>query len=182
MTDEDFYQSCQDNPDLRIERDASHNIIIMPPTGISTEWSNTDLIIELGIWNKKNQLGEVLGNNGGIKLPNGAVRVPDAAWISSKSWDSVSNEDKKGFLPICPEFIVEIRSHSDKLQILKEKMGEWIENGCLLGWLIDPLEKQVIIYYRDHLPQYLSGFDQTLSGEEILPGFEFDLKQWKIIT
>jgi len=179
MNDTEFFDFCQDNKDIRLERDANGNIIIMAPTGIATEWSNTDLIVELGIWNKQHQLGEVLGNNGGFLLPNGAMRVPDAAWIRKETWQKFTKEEKSGFMRICPEFITEIRSKSHSLTRLKDKMQEWVDNGCQLGWLIDPIGKAVYIYQPGQQVVYLARLSHVLTGEETLPGFTFDMKTWK---
>ena len=179
MTDAEFYAFCQDNKELKIERDAQQNIIVMPPTGIRTEWSNTDLIGKLYVWNSQHQLGEIFGNNGGFRLPNGAVRVPDAAWIPREKWETFSQTQTEGFLPLCPDFVVEIRSKSDPLSPLKQKMEEWMESGCLLAWLIDPVDQQVVIYRKNRTREELPGLDHVLSGEYVLPEFELDLKTWK---
>lgn len=170
LSDEQFYQLCQANPSLKFERNAEGEIIIMSPTGGETGKRNSDLIIDLGLWNRQTQLGIVFDSSTGFKLPNGADRSPDVAWIPLKKWDSLSLEQQKKFVPLCPDFIIELRSSSDSLQSLQEKMEEYLTNGTRLGWLINPQDKQVEIYRQEQKKEVLDN-PTTLSGEEVLPGF-----------
>ncbi|HLP89959.1 MAG TPA: Uma2 family endonuclease [Nostocaceae cyanobacterium] len=174
MTDEQFFQFCQQNRNLRIEKSASGELIIMSPTGSETDQRNFDIIVQLGIWTKQNKLGVGFGSSGGFTLPNGAIRSPDAAWIKLERWEAIPLEQRKKFAPICPDFVVELRSESDSLKTLQEKMQEYIENGSQLGWLIDRKERKVYIY-RPNSPVEILNNPQKLSGESVLPGFVLDL-------
>ena len=129
-----------------LERDANGNIILMPPTGSETGRYNADISGEIWSWNRRKKLGFVFDSSTGFKLPNSAVRSPDVAWVSQERWEAVSEKDRQTFAPLCPDFVVEIRSTSDELKVLKDKMEEYRTNGCRLGWLIDRAGKQVFIY------------------------------------
>lgn len=146
MTDDQFYEFCQLNRDFRIERNATGELIIMPPTGSETDERNFDLIGQLWAWTKQDGTGVGFGSSGGFTLPNGAVKSPDAAWIKRTNWEAIPAEQRKKFAPICPEFVIELRSDSDSLQVLQDKMQEYIDNGTQLGWLIDRKQRQVFIY------------------------------------
>ncbi|MFN6568373.1 Uma2 family endonuclease [Dendronalium sp. ChiSLP03b] len=146
MTDDQFYEFCQLNRDFRIERNAAGELVIMPPTGSETDQRNFDVIVQLGIWTKQDGTGVGFGSSGGFNLPNSAVRSPDAAWIKRTRWEAIPSELRKKFAPICPEFVIELRSESDNLRILQDKMQEYIDNGTQLGWLIDRKQRQVFIY------------------------------------
>ncbi len=174
MTDEQLFDFCQLNKDFCIERKANGEIIIMSPTGSETEERNFDLIVQLGIWKKQDGTGVGFGSSGGFTLPNGAVRSPDAAWIKKTDWEAIPQEKRKKFAPICPEFVVELRSESDSLKVLQEKMEEYINNGTKLGWLIDRKERKVYIYRPETAVEELDN-PSTLSGEDILSGFVLDL-------
>lgn len=128
------------------------------------------------MWERKHQKGISFSSSTGFTLPNGATRSPDACWISPERWATVEDEDKERFASIVPDFIVEIRSKTDRLKTLQDKMEEWQENGVRLGWLIDPKTEQTYIYREDATPTITEGFDKILNGEKIIPGFEFDLK------
>lgn len=175
MSEEEFFAFCQANRELRIEKDQNGNVIIMPPTGSETGRFNTELITELNLWNRQTGLGLVFDSSTGFKLPNGAVRSPDASWIRKERWDTLAPADRKKFAPLCPDFVVELRSETDNLEKLREKMAEYIENGCQLAWLIDRSSEEVHIYQPQKDILHVHGFDQSLSGEDILPGFSFDL-------
>lgn len=167
--DDFFYALCQANETTKLERDANGNIILMPPTGTETGRYNAELSIEIGIWNRRTKRGYTFDSSTGFKLPNSAVRSPDVAWVSQERWAVLSEADRQGFAPICPDFVVEIRSNSDELKVLKEKMEEYRDNGCRLGWLIDRTGKQVFIYRANGSIEIRQGATVTLSGEDVLP-------------
>ncbi|MEH2256826.1 Uma2 family endonuclease [Nostoc sp.] len=176
LTEDQFYEFCQLNPDFRIERNAVGELMIMPPTGSETDQHNFDIIVQLGIWTKQDSTGVGFGSSGGFTLPNGAVRSPDAAWIKRDCWEAIPLELRKKFAPICPEFVIELRSESDNLQILQDKMQEYIDNGTQLGWLIDRKQRQVFIY-RPNIPVEKLDDPKILYDESLLPGFVLDLSQ-----
>lgn len=174
LTDEQFFQLCQKNRDLKFERTASGELIIMSPTGGNTGKRNIKIAAQLEIWSSKTNLGHAFDSSTGYKLPNGADRSPDASWISRHRWEALTPEQKEKFIPLCPDFVIELRSPSDNLKTLQEKMKEYINNGTNLGWLIDPKTKQVEIYRPSQNVEILQN-PTTLSGEEVLPGFVLDL-------
>lgn len=176
MTDEAFKRFCAANPDLRIEQDKDKNVIVMAPTFSESGWINTRLIGEVYIWNKTTKLGYDFDSSTGFRLPNGAKRSPDVSWIAKERWEALSQAEQEDFAPICPDFCIELRSKTDRLKIVQAKVREYIDNGCRLGWLIDPIEKQTHIYRQNGSIEIINGFDKKLSGENVLPGFEFDLK------
>jgi Uma2 family endonuclease len=176
LTDDQFFQMCQKNRDYRFERTASGEILIMPPTGSDTGNRNFDLVVELGIWNKKTKLGKGFDSSTGFTLPNGAERSPDASWVKLERWNALTPEQQEKFAPICPDFVVELRSVSDSLKDLQDKMREYIENGAQLGWLIDRKNKRVEIYRPDKDVEILDN-PTNLSGEHVLPGFVLNLQQ-----
>ncbi|MBD2751672.1 Uma2 family endonuclease [Spirosoma validum] len=167
--DDFFFTLCQANETTRLERDSNGNIIFIPPTGSETGRYNADLSGKIWSWNRRKKLGYLFDSSTGFKLPNSAVRSPDVAWVNRKRWDAISNAERQGFAPLCPDFVIEIRSKSDELKELKEKMEEYRDNGCRLGWLIDRAGKQVFIYREDGSIEIKHGSDVTLSGEDILP-------------
>jgi Uma2 family endonuclease len=170
FTDEQFVQLCRDNRDLRFERNANGDIIIMPPTGGETGHRNARIIQQLLNWTDTSNLGIAFDSSTGFKLPNGADRSPDAAWIPWERWRAIAPEQRQQFLPLCPDFIVELRSPSDRLDTIREKMQEYLENGMRLGWLIDPISQTVEIYRSRAEVEQLQ-CPETLSGEDVLPGF-----------
>ncbi len=177
MTEDEFFRFCRDNSDLRIERDKNGNVIIMPPTGFETGRRNSNLTTELTIWHRQQtSSGEVGDSSTGYTLPNGAVRSPDASWISHERLEKTTPEDREKFVHAVPEFVVEIRSRTDSPRVLREKMEEYIENGVLLAWYIDRIGQFVEIYRPAKPVETIEGFDKVLSGEDVLPGFGFDLK------
>ncbi len=176
MSDEEFFNFCQQNPDLKLERDHTKQIYIMAPTGFYTGKFNTNIITELSLWNRKSKTGEVFDSSTGFLLPDEALFSPDAAWVSNEKINLLTEEEKNKFAPLCPDFIVELKSPSDNLKQLKNKMLKWIENGASLAWLINPENKQVFIYRADNSIELIQGFTNKLSGEIILPGFELDLQ------
>lgn len=174
LSDEQFWQLCRDNDDLRFERTAEGSVIIMSPTGGETSRRNADLIFQLQAWNRQYRLGEVFDSSGGFQLPNGANRSPDAAWVQRDRWHSLTREQKERFVPLCPDFVVELLSPSDSLTKTQAKLQEYINNGTRLGWLIDPQRQRVEIYRPGQAVEEMRS-PQVLSGEDILPGFQLDL-------
>ncbi|MEA5623054.1 Uma2 family endonuclease [Nostoc sp. UHCC 0251] len=176
LTDEQFFQMCQKNRDYRFERTASGELLIMPPTGSDTGNRNFDMVVELGIWNKQTKLGKGFDSSTGFTLPNGAERSPDVSWMKIERWNALTPEQQEKFAPICPDFVVDLRSRSDSLKELQEKMQEYIENGAQLGWLIDRKNKRVEIYRPGKDVEILNN-PASLSGENVLPGFVLHLQQ-----
>ncbi|MBN3880181.1 MULTISPECIES: Uma2 family endonuclease [unclassified Nostoc] len=176
LTDEQFFQMCQKNRDYRFERTASGELLIMPPTGSDTGNRNFDMVVELGIWNKQTKLGKGFDSSTGFTLSNGAERSPDVSWVKIERWNALTPEQQEKFAPICPDFVVELRSRTDSLKELQEKMQEYIENGTQLGWLIDRKNKRVEIYRPGKDVEILDN-PASLSGENVLPGFVLDLQQ-----
>ena len=175
MTDDQFYQLCQNNRDLRFERNAQGELIIMPPTGGGTGKRNFDINLELGIQNRQKQLGVCFDSSTGFKLPNGADRSPTGAWIPLNKWNNLTLKQQEKFLPLCPDFVIELRSPSDELKTLQKKMQEYIDNGTLLGWLINPQDRQVEVYRQGQDKEILNN-PENLSGEDILPDFILNLE------
>jgi Uma2 family endonuclease len=176
LTDEQFWQLCLSNRDYRFERTAKGELIVMPPTGSDTGRRNIKITTQLEIWNSQSKLGVAFDSSTGFKLPNGAERSPDASWVKKERWESLTVEQQAKFAPLCPDFVVELSSPSDSLQNLQEKMREYINNGAKLGWLIDRKNQQVEIYRPDRDVEILSS-PQTLSGEDVLPGFVLELTE-----
>lgn len=179
MTSDDFFHFCQENEGLHLERDEKGNIIFMPPTGSNTGNTNSEIIIDLGIWNRKHQLGKVFDSSTGFKLPDTSERSPDAAWMSNEKWNKLTEAERKVFAPVCPEFIIELRSESDRLEYLKNKMLMWVRNGAHLAWLIDPIEEKAYIYRKNGSIEIVNSFDAQLSGENVLEGFILSLNKLK---
>ena len=174
ITDEQFYQICIANRELKLERTAKGDLIIMPPTGGGTGKRNSDINLDLGLWNRQTQLGVVFDSSTCFQLPNGAKFSPDAAWIPLAKWKSLTPEQQEKFPPTCPDFVIELRSPSDPLKPLQEKMQEYINNGTRLGWLINRKNRQVEIYRPGREKEILDN-PTTLSGEDILTGFVLNL-------
>lgn len=174
FTDETFFEFCQLNPELRIERNAQKHIFIMAPTTSETGNRNAKLTIQLGIWNENSRLGEVFDSSTGFKLPNGAERSPDLAWIRKDRWEALTPAERKRFAPIAPDFVLELRSEDQNLAYLKEKMEEYMTVGCRMGWLVDPQGRKTFVYTENGDIQTIS-FEEVLSGGEVLPGFELKL-------
>ena len=177
MTDAEFYEFCQRNQDFRFEMDKEGNLIVMPPTFLETSRKNTKIDVRLGAWAEKDNTGVAFESNGMFTLPNGAKRSPDAFWILKERYCALSEEEREErFARIVPDFVIELRSKSDSLKKLQNKMSEYIENGVRLGWLIDPFERRVHIYRADESVEVLEN-PQKISGEDVLPGFELDLTE-----
>lgn len=171
MTEEQFHQFCLANRDLRIERAASGEVIVMSPTFSDTGNRNFNIALQLGNWAERNGTGIGFDSSSGFTLPNGATRSPDATWIKLERWNALTEKQKASFAPICPDFVIELRSASDSLSSLQQKMAEYIANGTLLGWLIDRQNQTVHIYRPDQEPVILDA-PETVSGEPELLGFE----------
>jgi len=175
LTDEQFFQLCQTNRDLRLERTAEGELIIMPPTGWESGNRNSRLTQRLANWTDADGIGLAFDSSTGFKLPNGANRSPDASWVSRERLKAL-NPDPTRFLPMAPDFAVELRSASDSLKTVQQKMQEYIDNGVRLGWLIDPQNQRVEIYRLGQDIEVLES-PTSLSGEDVLPGFVLDLAQ-----
>lgn len=175
LTDEQFFELCQQNRDYRFERTANGELLIMPPTGGETGNRNARLTQRLMNWSDSNELGIAFDSSSGFKLPNGANRSPDASWIKRERWDALTPEQKRKFLPLCPDFVVELLSPTDSLKTTQKKMQEYIDNGAKLGWLLNRKNQQVEIY-RPGQPVEILQSPTSLAGEDILPGFVLDLK------
>jgi len=173
---EEFEKICRQNRDLRFEMNKEGEISAMPPVHADTSEKNADIVIQLGNWAKKDKSGKVYESSGGFVLPNGAIRSPDACWILKERLEKLSEKERQGFINICPDFVIELRSASDSLPKLKAKLHEYIENGAKLGWLIDAGKNKVHIYRQNKNVEILEN-PQTLSGEDILKGFELDLSE-----
>ena len=174
MTPDEFWDFCKDNHKLRAELTKEGDVIIMPPTGYETGDLNSEINYQLRGWTKLNRTGTVTDSSTGFTLPNGAVYSPDAAWTLNSRLDEFSEEERQKFLPLCPDFVLELRSPSNTLTEQQAKLEEFIENGARLGWLIDPYKKNVNIYRPDTETEILQN-PSKVSGEDILPGFELDL-------
>ena len=171
MTDEELMRFCAENEPVRVERDANGEILVMSPSGFGTGRINSRITRCLDEWAEIDGRGVVTDSNGGYALPDGSVRAPDAAWVSSRRLESLSEEQKTGFPPVCPEFVIELRSPSDKLPDLQAKMEQWIANGVEVGWLIDPKEKAVTIYRPGEQPELLAQ-PTSVQGTGPIAGFE----------
>lgn len=176
LTEEQFFQLCIDNRNLKFERNKKGDLIILSPTGGETSNRNFKLIQQLGKWTDQDQTGIAFDSSGGFKLPNGAERSPDASWIPLVKWESLTSQQKKRFLPFAPDFLVELLSPSDNLENTQRKMLEYIENGTKLGWLINRKTRQVEIYRQGKEVEIIDN-PSTISGENILVGFVLDLSK-----
>jgi len=175
-TEDLFYKLCQQNPDLRLERTAEGEVIAMPPTGWETGNKNAEINRQLGNWSRQDGTGKIAESSTGYKLPTGADRSPDASWVQKARLAQLSLEEKKRFLPLCPDFAIELRSPSDDLETIKAKMDEYMACGLRLGWLIDPEEKAVYVYRAGQPVQKLENANE-ISADPELPGFVLDLRE-----
>ena len=176
MSDERFFEFCQSNKDLRIEQSAKGEIIIMPPTGWETGERNAEITTQLRNWAKKDKRGKVGDSSTGFKLPNGAKRSPDASWVLKKRLEKFTDKELQKFLPLCPDFVLELSSRTDSLKDLQEKMDEYMENGARLGWLLDSKNKRVLIYRPNEAIEVLKN-PETVSGESVLENFKLNLRE-----
>ena len=174
LTDEQFFQLCQANRDLRFERNANGEMVIMSPTGGETRNRNASITAQLWLWNQQYQLGQSFDSSGGFKLPNGADRSPDAAWVCNQKWNQLTDSERQRFLPFAPDFVIELLSPTDSLPKTQSKMQEYIDNGTRLGWLINRKTRQVEIYRQGQTVEVLDN-PETLSGETLLPQFNLIL-------
>lgn len=174
LTDEEFASLASLNQDLRLELKATGELMIMPPTGGETGERNFELIGQFWGWNRQTKLGKAFDSSTGFRLPNGATRSPDVSWITNERWLALTPEQRKKFLPLCPDFAVELVSDSDDVADTREKMQEYRQNGLRLGWLIAP-KTQTVEIYRPNGEVELLQSPLTLSGEDVLPGFTLDL-------
>jgi len=170
MSDEEFYRFCQLHPDLRIERTSEGDLVIMPPTGGETGRRNFTISGLFFNWVVADGTGVGFDSSTEFALPDGAHRSPDVAWIRRERWDALTTEERKKFPPLCPDFVIELRSDTDRLSTLQAKMQEYIDNGAQLGWLVDPLEKKVWIY-RPNIPVECLDNPATVSGDPVVAGF-----------
>ncbi len=175
VTETQFIELVRVNPDLRLELTATGELIVMAPTGSESGSRNAELTIDLGTWNRRVGLGVVFDSSTGFRLPNGAIRAPDLAWVTQARWDCLTPEQRRGFAPLCPDFVMELASATDDIDELREKMDEYLANGCRLGWLIDPRIQQVEIYRPSQSVEVLP-MTVMLSGEDVLPGFVLNLQ------
>jgi Uma2 family endonuclease len=175
MSDDELYAFCQANPHVRMERDEKKQIIIMPPAGGETGNQHIEIGAAVNNWNKQSELGKAFDSSTGFTLPDGSMRSPDVSWVSIEKWKNLSAKQKQHFVPFAPDFLVEVLSPADHLQPAQEKMHKWIQNGARLAWLIVPEKQLSFIYRADGTVDKIEGFDKKLSGEDVLPGFEFDL-------
>ncbi len=174
LTDEVFAQLCRSNPEMRLERTASGELIAMAPAGSESGYYNLHLSAQLWLWNEQTQAGVAFDSSAGFTLPNGAIRSPDAAWIRQERWDQLTPEQKRQFAPVCPDFVLELLSPSDSLTMIQAKLIEYLANGAQLGWLVDPGRQQVIIYRLGQAVELLNQ-PEMIFGEAVLPGFTLRL-------
>jgi Uma2 family endonuclease len=176
MSEHEFYEFCQLNRDLRLELTSEGDLIIMPPTGSKTGIRNSRLNLRLAGWAEKDGTGQSFDSSAGFMLPNSAKRSPDFAWVSNERWNALTEEEQEEFAPLCPDFVVELRSRTDILANIQRKMDEYMANGAQLGWLIDPLERKVHVYRLSAPVEELDN-PQTISGEPLLGGLSLNLQE-----
>jgi Uma2 family endonuclease len=169
LSDSEFFEFCQLNADWRLERTAEGDLIVMPPTGGETGRRNFTLTGAINDWVEQDGTGIGFDSSTGFALPNGAKRSPDLAWVKRSRWEQLTEEEREEFPPLCPDFVVELRSRTDSLDALKSKMQEYIENGARLGWLIDPIERTVYIY-RPGEEVICLNHPKTIAGDPVLQG------------
>ena len=179
MTDDEFLWFCLENKNLRIERNSNLEISIMSPVTSLSGSHSLEIARQLANWSIQNGMGIAFDSSAGFTLPDRSVLSPDASWISNRKWNLLSDVDKDRFAPICPEFVIEVRSKSDSLDDLKLKMQSWINNGAHLAWLIDPREEVSFLYRSGHPAEKVEGLNRKLGGEGLVSGFELDLSMIK---
>jgi Uma2 family endonuclease len=177
MSDDEFFAFCHANPELNIERNPQREIIIMTPTGSVSGFINIKIAHQLETWNEENKLGLVFDSSTGFTLPDQSVKSPGASWLSLEKWRQLKAEQQEKFAPVCPEFVVELKSKNDRLEDLQAKMESWVENGAQLGWLIVPELATVYIYAAGQPMREHKGFHDKLSANPVLPGFSLDLSK-----
>lgn len=176
LTEEQFALLCQENRDVRFELTAQQELVIMPPAGSETGWRNGRLTYRLIAWSDVDSTGLAFDSSTGFTLPNGAIRSPDASWVQRARWDALTQEQREKFAPLCPDFVVELRSRTDRLADLQEKMQEYLDNGACLGWLLDPIDTRVYVYRPGQSVEMRENPD-TLSGDPVLPGFVLPVRE-----
>jgi Uma2 family endonuclease len=176
VNDHEFFEFCQRNPDWQLELTSEGDLILMPPTGGETGRINFNLTVVFGAWVEADGTGIGFDSSTGFTLPNGAKRAPDLAWVSRARWEALTAEEREEFPPLCPDFVVEIRSRSDAISAIQAKMEEYLANGAQRGWLIDPIEKKIYIYRPSAAVDCLEN-PQSVSGDPILPGFTLDVQR-----
>ncbi|WP_250122462.1 Uma2 family endonuclease [Chroococcidiopsis sp. CCMEE 29] len=174
LTHEQFYQLCLANRDVAMERSPKGELIIVTPVGGEGGIQEASLIVKVGVWNEQTGLGVVFSSSTIFNLPGGGDRSPDVAWVKRNRWESLSQTEREKFPPICPDFVIELRSRTDRLTPVQEKMQEYLQSGLRLGWLINPQDRQVEIY-RPNQPVETLTYPVTLSGEDVLPGFSLPI-------
>lgn len=174
LSDEELMEFCARNDELRIERNKDGELIVMSPTGGGTSHKNSDINYQLTKWARETEIGLTFDSNAGFILPDGSMRSPDAAWIAWSRWNALSEDDKRRFSPICPEFVIELRSETDGLVELQNKMREWVANGAELAWLIDPSRKAVEVYRLGREVEALEG-GSAVEGDGPVAGFVLEL-------
>jgi Uma2 family endonuclease len=176
VTDEELMCFSADNELLRVERDANGELLVMTPSGNRTGRKNAYVIQMLGMWADADRRGYHFDSSTGFTLPDGSMRMPDAAWVEAARWDVLSEEEKDGFSPLCPDFVIELRSKTDRLPMLEEKMTMWIANGAKLAWLIDPERKVVAIYRAGQAVEVLED-PSSVQGDGVVAGFELVMER-----
>jgi Uma2 family endonuclease len=176
FSDDQFYEFCRLNSDIDIERTAHGDLLIMAPASFRTSHINLRIVLQLGRWAERDGTGVATESSGGFVLPNSAVRAPDAAWIRRDRLTTVAREQQDRFLPLCPDFAIELRSPSDTLDTAQAKMREYLENGLRLGWLIDPFARRVYVYRPGADVDVLED-PAGVDGGPVLPGFRLDLSR-----
>ena len=174
LSDEQFFQLCRKNSDLRFERNVQGDITIMAPAGSETSARNSDINADLVFWNRRTKLGIVFDSSGGFKPLNGCDRSPDASWVLMERWEALTSEQRSRFAPICPDFVMELMSPSDNLKVTQAKMQEYQDNGARLGWLINRKDREVEVYWIGKPKEVLQN-PSSLSGEDVLPEFILSL-------
>lgn len=178
LTDEQFYQLCIKNPEIQVERTPEGDLILMSPVGGDSGNQEIELGADLVIWNRKTKLGKVFSSSTIFKLPNGGDRSPDAAWVELSRWEALTPEQRRKFPPIAPDFVIEVRSSTDALKKLQDKMQEYLDSGVRLGWLFNPKAQQVEIYRLGQEKETLT-LPCTLFGEDILPNFSLQIDRFE---
>jgi Uma2 family endonuclease len=176
LTDDQLFELCQLNRDWRIEYTAQGELIVMPPIGWESGSQNAEITFQVQLWSQGDQTGVASDSSTGFKLPNGATRSPDAAWVRRSRLAVLTRDQKQKFLPLCPDFVIELRSPTDNLQAVLDKMQEYLDNGAQLGWLLDPLTRRVHVYLPQRPAEILEA-PNTVSADPLLPGFVLDLRK-----
>lgn len=175
VSDEEFADLCRLNPELHFERTSEGELVITAPTGGKTGRRNAKLTVAFGVWAEQDGTGQNFDSSTLFTLPNSAKRSPDLSWVRNERWNALSPKEQDEFPPLCPDFVVELRSRTDSLRALKEKMEEYISNGAQLGWLIDPFELRVYVYRANAAPEVLED-PVDVTGEPLLKGFVLNLR------